>query len=36
MILSQQYIKLNCETIDNDFLWYNNSLKSIDLRQYFN
>ena len=30
MILSQEYIKLNCETIDNYFLDYNNSLEKID------
>ena len=28
---SQQYIKLNCETIDNEFLFYNESLEIIDL-----
>ena len=31
MILSQEYIKVNCEAIDNYFLFYNNSLKSFNL-----
>ena len=31
MILSQRYIKLNCEHIGNSFLDYNESLNKIDL-----